>query len=131
MKEYVVDTQAFVWWTQNPKRLGSGAARAFRLVDKGAARAYVPAVVAVELSLLQEAGRRLVSVAELEAATKRNNGVVVLPLDLSQATEFALLVALTDPFDRLIVAAARTLSLPLITADERIADSGLVNVVWD
>lgn len=131
MKEYVLDTLAFVWWVSKPRRLGRAAARALRRVDAGTARAYIPSIVAIELTLLREAGRPLVTVAELEAATVRNGDVCVLAHDLAQATEFALLAALPDPFDRMIVAAARAKKLPLLTADERIADSALVEVVWD
>ena len=131
MKEYVLDTHAFAWWAQTPKRLGSRARKALGAVDVGKARAWIPAIVGVELALLQEAGRRLVTVAELDAATRRNPFVRVLPLDLAQAGEFALLSALQDPFDRMVVAAARAAALPLITADARIRDSELVAVVWD
>ena len=35
-----------------------------------------------------------------------------------------------DPFDALVCAAARRLSLPLLTRDADIADSGLVRVIW-
>ena len=35
-----------------------------------------------------------------------------------------------DPFDGLIVAAARSLDLPLITRDEAIRTSGAVRVLW-
>jgi hypothetical protein len=35
-----------------------------------------------------------------------------------------------DPFDALIVAAARTLALPLLTRDESIRASGAVRVIW-
>lgn len=131
MKEYVLDTHAFAWWVSRPKRLGKAAARALREVDVGRARAWIPTPVAIELTLLAEHGRRLVGVAELRAATVRNDCVRVLPLDLIQATEFALLGTLSDPFDRMIVAAARAAGHPLVTADEPIAESGLVEVVWD
>jgi PIN domain nuclease of toxin-antitoxin system len=35
-----------------------------------------------------------------------------------------------DPFDALIVAAARTLALPLVTRDRDIRASGAVHVIW-
>ena len=130
MKEYVLDTHAFVWWATRPQRLGRAAARVLRRVDAGRARVWIPSIAAIELTLLREAGRPLVTVAELEAATQRNSEVRVLAHDLAQATEFVLLAALSDPFDRMIVAAARTKKLPLLTADERIAQSALVEVVW-
>jgi hypothetical protein len=40
------------------------------------------------------------------------------------------LTVLPDPSDRLIVATARTLGLPLVSADARIVESGLVEIVW-
>jgi PIN domain nuclease of toxin-antitoxin system len=129
--EYVLDTHAFAWWAQSPKRLGRRARKALAAVDVGKAQAWIPSIVGIELSLLQEAGRRLVTVLDLEAATVRNASVRVLPMDLAQAREFALLAALDDPFDRMIVAAARATGLALITGDARIGDSGLVPVIWD
>ena len=35
-----------------------------------------------------------------------------------------------DPFDALIVAAARTLALPLLTRDADIRASGAVRIIW-
>ena len=58
-------------------------------------------------------------------------GVRILPHDLAQAREFVLLAPLRDPFDRMIVAAALAVGKPLLTADTRIRESGLVEVVWD
>jgi PIN domain nuclease of toxin-antitoxin system len=52
-------------------------------------------------------------------------------LDFPQVAQFALLPGLRDPFDRMIVAAARAVGCALISADGTIADSGLVTVVWD
>lgn len=45
--------------------------------------------------------------------------------------ELVLLGSLDDPFDRMIVSAARATKRPLLTGDARIAESGLVDVVWD
>jgi PIN domain nuclease of toxin-antitoxin system len=50
-------------------------------------------------------------------------------LDLKQAVEFGRLGSI--PFDRLIVAAARTAGCALVTADEKLSASGLVDVAWD
>jgi PIN domain nuclease of toxin-antitoxin system len=131
VKEYVLDTHALAWWAAAPKKLGREAARALRAVDVGKARAWIPSIVGVELTLVAEAGRRLLGVTELEAATRRNSEVRVLAHDLAQAIDFALLSSLADPFDRMIVAAARASRRPLITADVRIRESGLVDVIWD
>jgi len=91
----------------------------------------VPSIVGVEVALLSEAGRVGLGVAELQAGIQRNPSLRILLHDLEQALEFALLRSLKDPFDRMIVAAARATKRPLITADERIRDSDLVEVVWE
>ncbi len=130
MKEYVLDTHAFAWWAAAPKKLGKEAARCLREVDRGQARVWLPSIIGVELVMLAETKRRVPTVADLEAATRRNREVRILPHDLAQSLEFALLGSLGDPFDRMIVAAARATKRPLITGDGRIAESGLVDVVW-
>jgi PIN domain nuclease of toxin-antitoxin system len=131
VNDYVLDTHAFVWWVARPAKLGRSAARALRQVDAGRAQAWIPSMVAVEISLLHEAGRLQLGVADLEAVVRRSSAVRILPHDLAQALEFDLLGSLRDPFDRMIVGAARSTRRPLITADERIQASGLVDVIWD
>ncbi|HUI26867.1 MAG TPA: type II toxin-antitoxin system VapC family toxin [Candidatus Kryptonia bacterium] len=130
MKAYVLDTHAFVWYLQG-KRVPKSAVRAFREIDNGRCRAWIPAIAPIELALLYERRRSRIGVAELEATLSRNPELRLLPLDLAQAREFALLTAIRDPFDRLVVAAARAVGCPLLTADEAIAGGGLVQVIWD
>jgi PIN domain nuclease of toxin-antitoxin system len=131
MKRVVVDTHTLLWHLQLPKRLGAGARRLLKQADQGKVHVLIPAVVVVELTLVREAGRLAVGPAEVRALTTEYPNFEVLPLDLSQATEFALLGTLVDPFDRLIVAAARAADATLLTADRLITDSGLARVVWD
>ena len=54
------------------------------------------------------------------------------PHDLTAAQVFEAdeLRFTRDPFDGLIVAAARDLSLPLITRDAAIRESGSVRIIW-
>jgi PIN domain nuclease of toxin-antitoxin system len=131
VKSFVVDTHVLVWYFTRPRRLAKGARQLLALLDRGKAQAWVPAIVAAEVAVIQELGRSAFGIAELETGMSRNPGIELLPLDLQQIREFSLLHALRDPFDRLIVAAARCAKAPLLTADTVIADTGLVDVVWD
>jgi PIN domain nuclease of toxin-antitoxin system len=57
----------------------------------------------------------------------RGFNIVVLDwLDVNEARS----VSLTDPFDRLIVGTAVRLDMPLITRDQQIVESGLVQTIW-
>ena len=81
--------------------------------------------------MLRELGRLEVGLVELKAALDSAPSLRFLPLDLAQLDEFALLPSLRDPFDRLIVSAARSRfsgtkmsPLALVTA-EKVPSSGV------
>jgi len=131
VKRACIDTHALVWYLSQPRRLARSARRFLREADGGRAAVLVPAIVAIELSLLRETGRNTVGPPQLEALVRAQPAFTVLPLDLAQAMEFALLQSVRDPFDRMILAAARVAGAPLITADGAIHASALVETVWD
>jgi len=132
VRQACIDTHALIWYLSRPKRLGRAASRFLREADAGRALVHVPAVVAIELSLLRDAGRKTaVGVLELEALLTAQPAFRLLPMDLAQAKEFALLQTVNDPFDRMVLAAARTSAAPLVTADVELTASSLVEVIWD
>ncbi len=69
--------------------------------------------------------------AEIEALVTSHNGFDILPIDLAQTQAFVGLGGLRDPFDRMIIAAARSGPYPLLSADNLIAASKLVDVERD
>ena len=131
MKQACIDTHALIWYLSRPKRLGRTAARLLREADAGRAEILVPAIVLIELTLLREAGRNVVGMPQVEALLAAQPAFKLQPLEMTQASEFVLLESLADPFDRLVVAAARGAGVPLITADTTIDDSALVETIWD
>jgi PIN domain nuclease of toxin-antitoxin system len=131
MNQACIDTHGLIWYLSRPKRLGRAAARLLREADAGRAEILVPAIVLIELTLLREAGRNVVGVPQVEALLAAQPAFKLQPLEMTQASEFVLLESLADPFDRLIVAAARGAGVPLITADTTIDESALVETIWD
>ncbi len=131
MKRVCIDTHALIWFLSKPRRLGKGATRLLREADRGRVTILVPAIVGIELVLLRRAGRKTVGIPQLEALITAQPAFTLLPLDFAQTKEFALLEPVDDPFDRMIIAAARSAGTGLVTADATIRDSGLVDVVWE
>lgn len=131
MQSFVVDTHTASWYLSAPNKLGREAKRVLTRLRRGNLRVYIPVIAVVELALLQERGRRVVGPAEIDVWVSEVDGLEVLPMDAAQAAEFALLPNLVDPFDRMVVAATRSTQSILITADERITGSNLVEVLWD
>jgi PIN domain nuclease of toxin-antitoxin system len=57
--------------------------------------------------------------------------VELLPLEPEISVSAAALTAFGgDPADQMIVATARHWHSPLVSADQRITESGLISVVW-
>lgn len=128
MRSLVADTHALVWHLTEPRRLGKGAARALAAADEGRLLCHVPAICLVEVALLHERGRLRVGLGQVLEVLAGHAGYAVLPLDIEQAVEFAGLVGLKDPMDRLIAAAARVVGAPLVSADPTF--DGVVERVW-
>ena len=93
---------------------------------------HVPAPVSMEIWLLSMNGRiKLPSTLAAWWRDAGSEGVVHQPCSHEDVLAAAALQwDHRDVYDRLIVAIARRLGLPLVTSDQAIQDSGLVEVVW-
>ena len=130
MPSFVLDTHACVYSLVAPAKLGNKARRALRSVEAGRGEAWIPAAVVAELVLLRELGRIEIGLPQLRTALERAPALRFLALDLRQLDEFAVLGAIHDPFDRLIVAACRALGAKLLTKDRAVEEWGLVQTIW-
>jgi PIN domain nuclease of toxin-antitoxin system len=130
MGRLIADTHAIVWHLTAPGRLGAAARRRLEAADEGRTLCCVPAIALVETALLHERGRLAVGVEDVLRAIAGRPGYAVLALDADQALEFAGLVGLKDPMDRLVVAAARAARCPVVSVDDALDGFG-VERVWD
>ena len=131
---YVTDTHPLVFWSSNRRsRLGKRARRILQETEQGKHSIIVPIIVLEEINRLVE--RKIVRLdvpfqrwaEELE----RSPNFQVQAYTLEVLLESVSLPAIRDPADRAIVATARQLRCPLITADEGIQDGDWVDTVWE
>lgn len=124
-----LDTHAILWAMSEPDRLGDKARTAFQ----GAAREdlLLSDTSLLEVSMLARKGRITCVDGVLWTLRAIEDRVTVLRVNASIAAR-AMELALPqgDPFDRVIVASALEVQLPLCTRDRLITDSGLVRIVW-
>ena len=128
----VTDTHPLIYWVARSTRLGKRALRHFEACERREAILYVPAAVIWETALLSRSGRFTLDRPIRSLFEDLFSNPAYQPLDLTPEQVF--LAAETfpagDPFDALIVAAAMSLGLPLLTRDARLQASEAVRTVW-
>jgi PIN domain nuclease of toxin-antitoxin system len=128
----VTDTHPLIFHAAGTGVLGKRAAQLYEAAERQQALIYVPAGVVWEVSLLARAGRFNLRrpLGEFFADLFSNPSYQPLDLTPDDVYEADALRFNRDPFDALIVAAARRLDLPLVTRDGDIRASGAVKVIW-
>jgi PIN domain nuclease of toxin-antitoxin system len=131
---YVTDTHPLVFWSSNRQpRLGKRARRILQETEKGKHSVIVPVVVLEEINRLVERNvvQLYVPFRRWAEELERSPNFQVQAYTLAILLESVSLAAIRDPEDRVIVATARHLRCPLITADGIIQDGDWVDTVWE
>ena len=128
----VADTHALLFFAAGNRLLGPRASRHFAAAERQQALVYVPVAVCWETTLLARAGRVNLRRAARAFFEDLFSNPAYQPYDLTaeQVYRADALRFNRDPFDALVVAAAQTLDLPLLTRDHEIRASATVRVLW-
>jgi PIN domain nuclease of toxin-antitoxin system len=124
----VIDTHVMVWWTMDtPRQLSTAARRSLINADVVA----FSAVSLWEVGVLARRGRIDLKIHDWLPKVTGVYSLVVLPVTLDVAVRAAEFhEVLRDPIDCLIAATALAHNAPLITKDDRIRTSGVVETIW-
>jgi PIN domain nuclease of toxin-antitoxin system len=112
----LLDTHALIWWFNEPSKL---SARASSILRHPGNAILISAAVAWELAIKVNLGKidALPLVTELAAQTVEE-GFTELPISIAQAVRAGLLPRHhRDPFDRILIAQAQDLNVPILSAD--------------
>ena len=126
--EALLDTHIAIWWLENSSNLSRRVSAI--LADRGNTR-YVSAAVGWEIAIKVNVGK--FDSAELigdMAGFLEREGWLELPIRIEHAVRAGLLpLHHRDPFDRLLVAQAQALNLPIVSAD-RALDAYDMRRIW-
>ncbi len=129
----VLDTHVLVWWLADPQKLTTSARRVIKAAS-GSQEVAVSAISLFEIATLLRRGRLQMSVdsGEWFAALQSLPELTIEPISAEiawRAGEFDATLP-GDPADRIIVATARELEAPLVTADDRLRADVAIETVW-
>jgi PIN domain nuclease of toxin-antitoxin system len=127
----LLDTHVVVWAATEPKRLSKAATAAIRQAQKEDGLA-IAAISLWELGVLVARGR-ILSYGTVEASVRLlTEGLVVKPITAeiaALAVQFPAPYPL-DPANRLIGATAQAEGLALVTRDEKLRSSRMLQTIW-
>jgi PIN domain nuclease of toxin-antitoxin system len=110
----LLDTHVLLWWLSDDRRLGD---RARELIADPDTTVYLSAVVMWEIRIKQAIGTLDIP-ADFRAVVNAQ-GFTELPLTIDHTEALAALpMHHRDPFDRMLIAQARSERLTVITADD-------------
>ncbi|NJM52368.1 MAG: type II toxin-antitoxin system VapC family toxin [Blastocatellia bacterium] len=133
MSVYITDTHSLLWFTLNKhSSLSNKVLSVFESAVRGESFIYIPVIVLWEVAILEQKQR-----------IKLNNGFIDWTTQVLRTKSFGIaplepeIIAIgtgynfnNDPFDEMIAAFASYMDLPLITKDNAITESGLVETFW-
>ena len=133
----LLDTHVWIWAAEGDTRRIGPKTRRLLAGTPATATAYVSTASMFEIAALHTAGRlRLgLPVERWIRESIDRVGLRVVDVEASIAVDAGLIpsTALPDPLDRLLVASARDMNMPLVTCDRKILDyartSRLVKVI--
>lgn len=131
----VLDTHVLIWWVDgNPQLSGNARSMIETELAHEDGLVVISSISAWEIALLVQKERLTLTLSTDDwlATVGEIQGVRFAPVDNDVAVQSATLPGTfhADPADRMIVALARHLPAPLVTADTRIREYRHVNTIW-
>lgn len=129
----VLDTHTLVWWVSGDPLLSERARTAIER-EQPDGDIIVSSISAWEIAMLVERGKLVLTmdVDSWLSTVAQIDAVHFHPVDVEIATKSVDLPGdfHKDPADRMIVATARKLAVPLVTKDDKIRAYAHVKTIW-
>ena len=128
--DYLADTVTIIRHFSRTGVIGRAARQALAGAERGKDRVFLSVLSLVEIMYLAQKKRIPIDLTETIGIINEseNYHMINLTTDIVAVAER---ISFPELFDRLIIATACVLNVPLLTPDREISDSGLLPVVWD
>jgi len=127
---YVTDTHGLIWYLTGNKKLGKEALNLFEKADKGDITIIVPVIVLAEIIYICEKREAGLKIQQVFDTIKKSLNYVVYNLDMDVLEKVTTIKDILEIHDRIIIATSLLTNSKLITKDEEISNSKIVDTIW-
>lgn len=128
--EYLADTVAVIRHFSRTGKIGGKAKTILTGADQGDNIVYISIISMVEIMYLTDANRIPLDFPEVKKRILELDNYQVIDLNMG-IVDVARAIKGLELHDRLIVATAKYLNLPILTTDKVIRESNLLEVIWE
>ena len=127
--EYLADTVALVRHLAKIGKIGKQAKKLLKEADNGKSIIYISIISLVEIMYLAEKERIKIELEDVKKMLQEtlNYKIIDLSIDI---VNVAKKIKNLELHDRLIMATAKYLGVPIITSDKEMSASKAVEVIW-
>lgn len=127
---FVVDTHTLAWFVSEDPRISEAARVILRKAENSEVEVLVPTIVLAELLYVAQKKKISLGIEEVLKKVSKGGDFVIVPFDFPIFEGVMKLPHDLELHDRIIVATARTYGAKVLTKDEKITKSGVIEVVW-
>ena len=127
---FVADTHALLSWFVNSAKISPKASEIFEKCEQGENVIFVPSIVIAEAISIFDKKKKTFNFKELLKKMNESDNFVIIPLDYPILKKMVNLKDIPELHDKIIVATAKYLNLPVITKDETLHDLDSIKTIW-
>ncbi|MBI5676154.1 MAG: PIN domain-containing protein [Nitrospirae bacterium] len=127
---FVADTHALLWWFSNSSRISPMASEIFEECENGEHIIFVPSIVIAEALSIFDKKRISFDFKTLFKKINDSDNFRIIALDYSILKKMVSLKDIPELHDKIIVATAKYLNLPIVTKDETLQNISAIETIW-
>jgi predicted nucleic acid-binding protein len=127
---FLTDTHPLLWHFTNNSKISSKAKRIFDKCEKGECVILIPSIVLAECLSIFDKKKIVFDFKKLFDRIRKSDNYAIISLDHHVLSRMVETKEVTELHDKIIVATAKLLGLPLITKDRLLARLKTIDSVW-
>tara|TARA_Y100000310_G_scaffold332097_1_gene407013 strand:+ start:1533 stop:1922 length:390 start_codon:yes stop_codon:yes gene_type:complete len=127
---FATDAHSLIWYLTDDKRLGKEALAIFEKADNGEVIIIVPTIALAEIIHICEKKKVNLKIKEVVEKIHSSSNYIPYSLNMDVLEKSISLKNIFDIHDRIITATTKVIKAKLISKDEEIAKSGIVETIW-